>query len=719
MRALYSDSLGNFFKLRQNEFIEIMEMNASIGISPSEISSWKHNFIALTSLLNDAKIPNSVSILFEYRLPIGGRIDCILCGKDKEGKNNIIIIELKQWTKANKITGTDLLEVYTGGSVKEVLHPIDQANDYKLHLENHFQFLKDLDINVYGTAFCFNYQKEKTLGKDSLFDQDLRLIRNLYCTDNRDDFIEFLKQCLSGGEGDNIKKKLLCDQPFPSDSLLQAAANIVFDDNKFILLGDQHIALKKIKKTLSNTLESNNKSVVIIKGGPGTGKTVIALKLLSYASQKGYSGLFATRSTALRDELRNTLKKDERAGDLIRNIFEFRPAMYKEGQLDLLVIDEAHRIQKSANDQTDGNFLVQVKTENVQTSVYCPLPQVISLIYCAKVTIFLIDDRQSVKKQEIGKTREIIEAAQNYSEIIKSTMRDFKLHEERANFKREKDITKIQEEILRCESEEIRNKLAKKLTSKYREISHINGLNVISNLYKAPLEITTIELKTQFRCEAADEYVNWLDEILFNPPSKVEIRLKKGDYDFRIYSNPRNLYEDIKIRNAKNPNRPSRLLAGWCWPWSNDQVDPETLDLKHEIIIGDDFSAPWETKKRPPLNSKYRDYYAPNINTFASHPKGVNQVGCIYTAQGFEFEYVGVIIGPDLQYDEKNDCLKCLPENNMERNISGEDAEEFIRNIYRVLMTRGRKGCYLYCCDHKLSEYFRRFLNHPEHFSYD
>lgn len=129
---------------------------------------------------------------------------------------------------------------------------------------------------------------------------------------------------------------------------------------------------------------------------------------------------------------------------------------------------------------------------------------------------------------------------------------------------------------------------------------------------------------------------------------------------------------------------------------------------KKEVQIGD-WAMPWETKARP--SAEYRNQYARNADFWARDLQGINQVRCIYSAQGFEFDYVGVILGSDIQYDSKHDCLICLPSLNKERNLTNTGGELLIRNIYRVLLTRGRKGCYMFSCDPNVSCYFRRFIN--------
>lgn len=732
-RTLYCENLDNFMNTRESDFIEMMKQNLmthGYAVGDSEISSWKENNSALKKIFRKADLPKDVVIAFEYQLPIGGRVDCILCGQDAEGKNQIIVIELKQWTEVNRVYDSGLLETFTGGRLQDVLHPVQQANDYKRHLLNHFEFLFDGTYEVWDVAYCYNYSRQED-GQDAMFDNLPRnLTDTLFCKSNKDAFCDFLKTHLTGGKGYDIMRKLDTTQPLPTRQLLQAAADIVFEGNDdFTLFGEQHEAFQRIEGLLKKTLDNEGKSVIVIKGGPGTGKTVLALKLLAEACRMGRTSMFTTRSTALRDQLRNILRKQANvqgntADDLVRTIFDFRPAMYKESQIDLLIIDEAHRIAAKSNDQSDGNYVVQVENDG-EASVYCPFSQALALMYCSKVTVFFIDDKQAVESPEIGKSAEIITIAKSYKKSIEKDIERFKKEYEKKNYLQKVENCKQEIEKLDISSSEY-NEGKKNLDKLQREQKHIHGLKVIHNEFEGNIDIYEKELSTQFRCQGADKYVAWVDQVLYCKPEDVNIHLQQEDFDFRIYNDPRKLYEEIKRREEEGKKhnsdyRPSRLVAGWCWPWSKgkDQTDPETQDLKHEVVIGENFSMPWETTQLPPKKSPFRNKYAPDTNSFASHYGGINQVGCIYTAQGFEFEYVGVIIGPDLQYDSKNDCLKCIPENNQKKKVSGDIAQQLIRNIYRVLMTRGRKGCYIYCCDENVASYLKRFISTPEEFVYD
>ncbi len=195
--------------------------------------------------------------------------------------------------------------------------------------------------------------------------------------------------------------------------------------------------------------------------------------------------------------------------------------------------------------------------------------------------------------------------------------------------------------------------------------------------------------------------MDWLESVLGYTDEK-KILKREDSFDFRIIGSPDKLYEMIKEKNSEE-GISGRIVAGYCWTWSN------TLDAEGELVndvkIGN-FEMPWEThvEIRPPEG--YVKWYE-----WAYKPEGIKQVGCIYTAQGFEFDYIGVIVGPDLKYDEKKGGLVVNREGNkdpyLKRKNSNEKFDEYVRNIYRVLMSRGMKGCYVYFVDKDTEKFFR------------
>jgi DUF2075 family protein len=165
-----------------------------------------------------------------------------------------------------------------------------------------------------------------------------------------------------------------------------------------------------------------------------------------------------------------------------------------------------------------------------------------------------------------------------------------------------------------------------------------------------------------------------------------------------------------KIFELNKINNKARLLAGYCWDWIKEGKNDTNI---HDIVIPEyDFAMSWN------LGSS---------STWAIDPESVNEVGCIHTSQGLEFDYVGVIIGNDMRYEDgkivtdftkraKTDQslkgIKSIHKDNPEKAL--KLADEIIKNTYRTLMTRGMKGCYVYCVDKGLADYLRECLKNKK-----
>ncbi|MGZ5227962.1 MAG: DNA/RNA helicase domain-containing protein, partial [Burkholderiales bacterium] len=156
---------------------------------------------------------------------------------------------------------------------------------------------------------------------------------------------------------------------------------------------------------------------------------------------------------------------------------------------------------------------------------------------------------------------------------------------------------------------------------------------------------------------------------------------------------------DDAIRRRAAEGHSARLTAGFCWKWSQ----PKDGRLVDDVVIGD-FRRPWNAQ--PEATRLPKD--VPKSHFWATDPRGINQVGCVYTAQGFEFDYAGVIWGPDLVY-RKDEGWVGVKTASFDRTVKTAQPEYFIdlvKNTYRVLLTRGMKGCYVFFTD----EETRRFV---------
>jgi DUF2075 family protein len=206
-------------------------------------------------------------------------------------------------------------------------------------------------------------------------------------------------------------------------------------------------------------------------------------------------------------------------------------------------------------------------------------------------------------------------------------------------------------------------------------------------------------LLSQYRCNGSDAYIAFIDRILQRTEEVIPVDISELNYDFRVYDSPVAMRDDLREINRKNNK--SRMVAGYCYPWN---VRHGRGDIDIELPGG--FKAKW--------NLAQDSIWAINPNSF-------EEVGCIHTAQGLEFEYVGVLIGKDLLYDSARgmvitDKTAISRDDNSSgiRTAADPVARRLILNTYKTLMTRGQKGCFVYCEDEKLRDYLKSMLANPE-----
>lgn len=648
-RVLYKETQVQFARdVEANKVSPKMEYAAKqCGIisMENEIASWTNNAPQISKLLLASGAADCY-VTFEFLVPFSRkRIDCVIYGKSEDGDENVIHIELKQWSnKTVTLADSDgnfnaedvvfNVEAFTGRANRIVAHPSQQVKGYQGYLSNFIEVISNEEVNLTGLAYCYNYLKEDPKGRSYLFDDKYKSLLKEYPTyakDQRDELAGKLGLLLKGGDGLSVFNKVMASPVRPSKKLLNEVSAMIEegDTSAFSLLEDQIVArnmiLDKIRPLIHEGKDGFQKSVIIVNGGPGTGKTVIALHVLAELakldSKSGLNIRYATKSKPLLEGVRAQIRPAVRT--MFSNVTSFIPANFDENAMDVLLVDEAHRIQKSANNQ-------YTKAEN-RTN----LPQIDTIIRSSKITVFFIDDKQAIRGVEIGSASLIKEAAERWN-------------------------AKVEE----C------------------------------------------TLTSQFRCNGSDNYMDWMEQVLYN--KEITSVFSPSDFDLQVMDDPQEMYDKL-VEIDKKEGQTARIMAGFCWKWS--KVLDENGDLVKDVRIGN-FAMPWESSDSiQKLPAGYVKWYE-----WAYRPEGIKQCGCIYTAQGFEFDYAGVIIGPDLKYDTVTKKIITDKSESQDPVLKRTVAEanmtfdEYVRNIYRVLMSRGMKGCYLYIVDEPLRQYFKDLI---------
>ena len=582
--------------------------------SPAEVNSWRNSLRSMSQVFQYANLLDH-GVILEYQLPLTSkRLDCLICGKDENKEDNAVIVELKQWDKCDEAAGENELSTWVGGAKRDVLHPSVQVGQYKMYLEDtHTAFNTDHDpiaLNACTYLHNYNYYSDDVIFSNKY--QNALDKYPLFTADDVDKLKGYLSNKLIKGRGIDVLRRIEESKYRPSKKLMDHVGNIIKGKSEYVLLDEQLIVYDSVFTCAKKGFHDKQKTVIIVKGGPGTGKSVIAINLMADLLLKGYNAHYATGSRAFTETLRKII--GSRGSVQFKYFNSYSKA--ENNVIDVLIADEAHRIRLTSN----SRFTRKEKKSE--------LSQIDELLDVSKVGVFFIDDDQIVRPNEIGSV-----------EYIKNT-------------------------------------------------SEQKGCRVYE-----------YELEAQFRCNGSDAFVNWINNTLGIKRTANVIWDQHEEFDFKILPSPQEL--ENAIRDKVKQGSTGRVTAGFCWDWSDPDKDG---NLRDDVIIGD-YRRPWDarpeaTKLAPGI---------PKASLWAYDPNGINQVGCIYTAQGFEFDYVGVIFGEDLVHNFDKQGWEGNQSKSSDSVVkrSGDKFVDLVKNTYRVLLSRGMKGCYVYFMNKDTERFFK------------
>lgn len=570
------------------------------SVSLSELRSWQRSFAVLSHDLHDAGL-DQIEVLVEHRLPLSSkRLDIMLCGIHPRTRTaSYVVVELKQWSRAHLIEGTsDLCEI---GDGRAYLHPAAQVQRYCTYLKDFIAALSAPDTDLAGVAYLHNATDAEVGG---LWGYPHDGWSRMFTGQRRGESIDFLRSHLDDTAGVSSADRFLNSAVAPSKQLMALAAEEVQSREQFVLLDEQQVAYSLVMRAVEQARTSNAKEVIVVRGGPGSGKSVIALSLLGELDRRGLSALHATGSSSFTQTLRRVAgRRARRVQDIFKYFNSFSDAA--QNSLEVLICDEAHRIR-----ETSANRFTRA-------SLRTGRPQVEELINVARAPVLLLDEHQTVRPGEIGSVQDITDAASRLG-----------------------------------------------------------------------LQTRVIDLDGQFRLGGSRVFEDWVLRLLeLTPGGPIEW---EGDpaFELSVDDSPESLEQRLQRHLERGDS--SRISAGYSWPWSDPLPNGE---LAPDIVIGE-WKRPWNN----PKDSTHGD--APGRPYWATDPKGFGQVGCVYTAQGFEYDRSGVIMGRDLVW--RGEHWVAQPEFSRDSQVKRGTIEEFdrsVRNTYKVLLTRAMKGTSLYSTD--------------------
>lgn len=575
-------------------------------VGKSEMNSWDLSLGYIADVIRDCDIPVNSTVTLEYNLPMSPkRVDLIISGYNVQKQKVAILFELKQWSGIHLLDDSNyLVETFINGGFQRVVHPAYQVWSYQELLKDFNEYIQQNEVLLKSAVLLHNYE---LVQNDDLLNEKF----NDFVTDvsffGKNDKLalkNFLETNIKFGDDGAIIQSIDNSKIKPSAKLQDNIKSLLIDNRYFKLVDDQIEVFDRI----TAAAEKQEKTVVIVTGNPGTGKSVVAINLLGKFINEGKLCQYVSRNTAPRVvysyQLKQSMKKSS-----VDNLFKSSGSYTdsEENVFDVLLVDEAHCL-------TEKSGLFNNYGEN----------QINEIIKSAKLSVFFIDEQQRVHFNDIG-TKENIKyfAKRNDAKILNMT------------------------------------------------------------------------LKSQFRCNGSDDYLNFVDYLL---QINNEYNGELINYNINVIESP---IKVVNIIKELNDGEKARVLAGYCWNWNKKEANNPDY---HDIVI-DNFEMSWNLGQ---------------AQTFAIDDS-VNEAGCIHSTQGLEFDYVGVIIGDDLKYEDGNVVADFSRHASTDPSLRGlkklmkKDPEkanliatELIKNAYRVLLTRGIKGCFVYCEDNNLQSYFKQ-----------
>ena len=617
---VYSGTKSQFnndvnLNLISDKILEKLREKHLSGGQESEYQSWQNSLHFMRSAIDDPDIPNDVEVAIEYQIPrTSKRVDFMIAGADASNTNNVVVVELKQWSKAEKVDDImrHSVRAFTGGANRIVNHPSYQAYAYATFIKNSSEQVQDERIGIKPCAYLHNCSPEaRTPLDDDIYTpwlEEAPLFDKSQTIQLRNFIKKFIVSRSSSGD---LLYKIDNGRIRPSKALQDCLVSLMKGNEEFILLDDQAVVFDLCRKYMAQCRKDMQKRTIIIQGGPGTGKSVLAVNLLKEFLLKNNNACYCTKNSAPREAYQKLLAKSNyKAMVNIKQLFRspFGLCNLTSNFYDCLIVDETHRLVKKMYGDWKGDN--QVK-ECINASLF---------------TVFLLDEDQQITKKDIGSVEEI-----------------------------KKWATELDSEVIMNED--------------------------------------TV-LQSQFRCNGSDQYIQLINNIL-QIGKPMDIDLKELNFDIRVFDDPNELRDTL--RELNKINNKARMVAGYCYDWNVKHNRGE-----YDIYLENGFKAKWNLE---------------NDKIWAINPNSFEEVGCIHTAQGLEFDYIGVLIGNDLRFDKASgkiitDRTKISKDDKSSGIRSAKDdvAARLIKNTYKTLLTRGQKGCFIYCEDKVLADYIRSFL---------
>ncbi|PTH83836.1 hypothetical protein C9J60_36330 [Streptomyces sp. A244] len=593
--------------LRGSLILLLVEQHVSaLGRRPTaaQVRAWEQDLPELAAALMDVGL-GEVEMLIEYALPMSSfRVSVILAGLDPVHlAPSYVLVDLKRWTQATPDEDDPTL-CYRDATSRPVLNPVEQVRRYREYLIRFISTAPRNPERVSGVVYLPD-AIEAGVSRLREIEHDDRV--HLFTGERRREFLDQLRTRFSDSHpGERAAEELLQATSVRSGRLMAVAAQEVRERQQFVLLEEQQVAYRLVLNAVEKVKHADRKEVVIVTGGPGTGKSVIALQLLGELYRRGVPVLHATGSQSFTKTLRKIAGARKRE---VQNLFKYFNSFMtaEKNSLGVLICDEAHRIR-----ETSANRYTRAEDRTGRS-------QIDELIDVARVPVFFLDEHQVVRPGEMGTVAEIMAAVK-----------------------------------------------------------------------RKGLSVRVVSLEGQFRCGGSAAYLNWVVTLLGLEPGGPVHWEPDGRMHLFVAESPEEMEDFLAARRSEGYS--ARMTAGYCWDWSSEPKPGDPLPL--DVVIGD-WARPWNLRGDRSVSG------APPAALWATDPVGFGQVGSIYTAQGFEYDWSGVVLGPDMVWRGGRFVTDRTSSKDpvFSRSVSDADTDRLIRTAYKVLLTRGLMGTVIYSTD--------------------
>ncbi|MGW4381119.1 DNA/RNA helicase domain-containing protein [Kitasatospora sp. NPDC004531] len=615
---------------------------------PGDINAWNNSIPVVVKALLDCGL-SQVVVQIEVALPhTSSAVDLVLCGQHPgTGGDSYLAVELKQARRAvvdpRCPIAVDL--GFDDGRNRNKLHPVRQIQRYCKYMVRYISHLQENEGSLRGVAFLHNARDADV---EALFNLPESPYGALYTLDDLHRFHRVLTSRFSAASGFRAAKALEGSLHSPLLKVTDLARQRSVVGGGLTLLDEQHLATDLIVRRLERAdphgaldvglFESPNsvrgpvsstpecKRVFILRGGPGSGKSAVALELQRLLGRENHEAVLASGSRAYTETLREIMIGAARQGQTsdkrnsAKKLYQYFNSFTRSApdSIGILICDEAHRMRRSS---THRNTPRELRDDD--------RPQATELLNAARVPVFLLDDHQSIRPDEVGTADYLKELAEGLGHHV--------------------------------------------------QVHDLDGT---------------------FRAGGSKRYQSWVQQLLaLGTSSDPTVWHPDGRTALTIADSPEDLEEFIKVCGQQGFT--SRITAGFCWKWSN----PKQNRLIADVRIGD-WHRPWNVKPTHHVPD------APPSSLWATDPRGIAQIGCVYTAQTFEYDWNGVIIGSDLLFRDGKFVVNRSASKDpaFHHGIEDRVVDRCIRNAYHVLLTRGVAGTIVYAVDPETQSALRRLI---------